>query len=95
MPFQLLRPCCPAHSCWRGYVGSPADLVFFLGFDVPSIIRGVEVRIRGTDRLMAQIVPDMAQVDGIIRHMRSSSVAQPMRRRALDPKRIAGIRGAA
>lgn len=48
---------------------SPSNFVFFFGFKVPGIIRGMKVRIRGADRFMAQIVPHMAQVDSVVRHV--------------------------
>jgi hypothetical protein len=64
------RSSCPAQGCcWLGRMESPADLVLFLGFNMPGVIRGMEVRIGGADRLMAQIVPHVAKVDCVVRHM--------------------------
>lgn len=51
----------------------------------------MEVRIGGADRLMAKIVAHVAQIDRVVRHVRSCCMAQPVRGRTLDPKHVVGI----
>lgn len=40
---------------------------------------------------MAKIVPHVAQIDRVVRHVRSCCMAQPVRGRTLDPKHVVGI----
>jgi hypothetical protein len=54
--------------------------VFCFGLFVPTIIVNMKILARRTQRLMAKIVSDQAQIDLLISHMRTGGMAQPVGR---------------